>query len=775
MKIKNEDGGLEAREFLLLLLADYPDIMRVHFCDASSRGEGCFLSLAQIKDPNAREVLLSWRRRLFYTIFTTFLLLITIPFFISVKTSIEQGNWFLLTLHSIGYAFAVVIVAVRKIPYGIASVAGLLSIFLVGITSLVLFGPIGSGRIWLFAFSLLATLFYGLRGGILTASLNAAVLVVIGLLMNTAGFGWLENPGVTLRMWLITSVSYLFLNGIVVVPMAVLVDALKKRLIQENQLRETVSLARNELAESEEKLYQAIKGSAVPTFLLDGNHVITHWNDACAKITGKSSEEMVGTDNQWVVFGSVQQPVPADVLLMREQGKILENSIFKSLFPSALIPGALEGEVSVSLSGESRVLQCTAASLRNRSGEAVGAIQTFMDITEQKRVEAQLQQSQKMDAIGKLAGGVAHDFNNMLSVILGHADVILENAGTADSAREDMHAIREAAVRSADLTKQLLAFARKMDTVPEVLDLNSVIHDTSRMLRRAIGEDIDLELKAKKGLWPVSMDRSQVDQILANLCVNARDAIDGIGSIVIETSNVVLDEDYCSTAPEAVPGEYVLLAVSDSGRGMNRETLVRVFEPFFTTKEVGHGTGLGLSIVHGIVRQNGGHITVYSEPGSGTTYKVCIPRSKEEFPINGKEAVSELQQGNGEKILLVEDEAAVRNLTKMMLVKLGYRVVEAESPEAAVQMALNPDFDVKLLLTDVVMPGMNGRDLADRLKTMHPDLKFLFISGYTADTLARKGVVESGLVFLAKPFTRQELGAKVRQALEAGASQLHKH
>ncbi len=394
------------------------------------------MTAEEIRDPKAKEVLLSWRRRLFYTIYTTFLILVTVPFFVSTKTSIEHGNWFLLSLHTAGYILAVIIVTVRKIPYRIASFVGLVSIFLVGVSALVVFGPIGSGRIWLFAFSLLATLFFGLRGGIVTASLNALVLVVIGLFMNAGGFEWTVNPGVTLRMWIITGVTYVFLNGMVVVSVAVLVDALKKRLIQESQLRENISRARSELAESEEKLYQAIKGSAVPTFVLDSSHVITHWNDACAGITGRSAREMVGTKKQWVVFGTVQQPVPADVVLMREKGELPEKTAFESLHPSALIPGALEGEVHVSLAGENRILHCTAAPLNSRSGEAVGAIQTFMDMTDRRRVEAQLQHSQKMDAIGRLAGGVAHDFNNMLSVILGHTDMILGNAGPSDPGRK---------------------------------------------------------------------------------------------------------------------------------------------------------------------------------------------------------------------------------------------------------------------------------------------------------------------------------------------------
>ena len=720
----------------------------------------------RIRDPEVREVLLSWRKRLFYSVYTTFLFLITIPFIVSTQTSIEQGNWFLLGLHATGFVCAVLIVTVRRIPYSIAALAGVIIMFLVGVTTLAKFGPIGSGRIWLFAFSVLATIVYGMRGGIITSAMNAAVLIVTGFIMNAGGFPWTVNPDVTLRMWMITGITYVFLNGVVVVSMAVLVNALEKRLIRENELRRKVSLAGEELEESEEKLSQAIKGSAVPTFLIDGNHVITHWNDACSKATGKTADEMVGTRDHWVVFGEVKQPVPADIVLMRKQGKMPEDNTFQSLVPSRLIPGALEGEVRVSAGGKERILHCTAAPLRNRAEEAVGAIQTFMDMTERRRVESQLQHSQKLDAVGRLAGGVAHDFNNMLGVIIGHTEIMRECSVMDPSYRESLEEISNAALRSADLTRQLLAFARKQDVEHEVLNMNVVIRELSKMLRRLLSEDISLEMNLGKNIPLVMCDRSQIDQILANLCVNARDAIDGMGVITIETSAAVLDEDYCSVIPDVDPGSYVLLAVSDTGMGMNRETMKRVFEPFFTTKEIGRGTGLGLSTVHGIIRQNGGHIAVYSEPGTGSVFKVYLPaylgveskkKKKDNPPV--------MESGRGEQVLLVEDEPSIRNLASMMLVKMGYRVVEAETPARAMEIAKNPGWTPELLITDVVMPGMNGKDLSDRLREMIPGLRVIFISGYTADVVASRGVVDEGCAFLAKPFTRRELGTKIRQVL----------
>lgn len=398
---------------------------------------------------------------------------------------------------------------------------------------------------------------------------------------------------------------------------------------------------------------------------------------------------------------------------------------------------------------------------------------TWRDITGRKlaeeekiKLETQLLQAQKMESVGRLAGGVAHDFNNMLGVIIGHAEMALENVNHDQPIHEDLSEILKAAERSADLTKQLLAFARKQTIAPKVLDLNETVAGMLKMLQRLIGEDIHLTWQPAANLWQVKMDPTQIDQILANLCVNARDAITNVGQITIETLNCTFDDDFCANYPDFLPGDYILLAISDNGRGMDKKTLAQIFEPFFTTKGLGEGTGLGLSTVYGVVRQNNGLINVYSEPGHGTTFKIYLPRymGKTEQAITEKTTM--LIKGGHETILLVEDEPAFLNLTKKMLEQHGYTVLTANNPNDAIQMAREHSGEISLLITDVIMPEMNGRDLAGRLLLHHSHLKYLFMSGYTADLIAHHGVLDDGVHFIQKPFTTQTLAAKIREVLD---------
>ncbi len=385
---------------------------------------------------------------------------------------------------------------------------------------------------------------------------------------------------------------------------------------------------------------------------------------------------------------------------------------------------------------------------------------------EKEKLEAQFQQAQKMESIGRLAGGVAHDFNNMLGVILGHTEMALEEVDPAQPLFADLQEVRKAAERSADLTWKLLTFARKQTVAPKVLDLNETVEGMLKMLRRLIGEDIDLLWKPGRNLRPVKVDPSQIDHLLANLCVNARDAIAGVGKITIETDLAVFDEAYCADHAELlVPGEYVLLAVSDNGCGMDQETLGHLFEPFFTTKELGKGTGLGLASVYGMVKQNNGFINVYSEPGQGTTIKVYLPRhAARRAPLTEKASGRPAERGH-ETILLVEDEPAILKMTKMMLERLGYVVVGAKTPGEAIRLAHEHSGRIDLLMTDVVMPEMNGRDLAGNLLSFYPGIKRLFMSGYTVNVIAHHGVLDKGVHFIQKPFSRKELAAKVREAL----------
>jgi PAS domain S-box-containing protein len=385
---------------------------------------------------------------------------------------------------------------------------------------------------------------------------------------------------------------------------------------------------------------------------------------------------------------------------------------------------------------------------------------------ERQRLGLQLADARRMESVGRLAGGVAHDFNNALGIILGHAELALNAVEPGDRLRRDLGAIREAAMRSANLTRQLLAFARQQTIAPKVLDLNHEVGHMLTMLRRLIGEDIQLTWMPGAGLWPVKMDPAQLDQVLANLLVNARDAIGGVGRITVETRNAVVDEASCARLAGGVPGEYVLLAVRDDGRGMDKDVLEHLFEPFFTTKEVGRGTGLGLATVYGIVQQNSGLIDVHSEPGQGAAFSLYLPRTIGEVPAtDAADAVRE-PRGHGETILLVEDEQAMLEVGAETLAQLGYSVLSAGAPHDAVRIAQAHAGEIDLVITDVVMPGMNGRQLEQRLRELRPGIRCLFVSGYTADVIAHRGVLDEGVRFLQKPFSRLDLAVKVRQALE---------
>ncbi|MEW6079789.1 MAG: response regulator [Thermodesulfobacteriota bacterium] len=382
------------------------------------------------------------------------------------------------------------------------------------------------------------------------------------------------------------------------------------------------------------------------------------------------------------------------------------------------------------------------------------------------RLEAQLHQAQKMEAIGQLAGGVAHDFNNMLSVVIGNTELVLMKQPLDDEAREQLSTIRNTVTRSARLIRQLLAFARRQTVVPETLDINETVSDMLPMLYPLIGENITLQWMPGENIGYIMIDPSQIDQVLTNLLVNARDAIGNVGRVTIETRNIVLDQPYDDTFPDDIkPGLYVLLTISDTGCGMSQEVCEQIFEPFFSTKK-GMGTGLGLATVYGIVRQNSGIITVYSEPGLGTTFKIYFPVvESREIPEKLNNESSAIIPKGHETILMVEDDQAILKFGTTVLEQLGYTVLAASFPEKALDLIQSGEHSIDLLLTDVIMPGMNGRELAQRIREMMPGISCLYISGYTADVLGKAELTEKGTGFLSKPFTIRELAEKVREAL----------
>ncbi len=387
--------------------------------------------------------------------------------------------------------------------------------------------------------------------------------------------------------------------------------------------------------------------------------------------------------------------------------------------------------------------------------------------TERARLEAKLFESQRMESVGRLAGGVAHDFNNMLGVILGYTDLISSDPSVPEAVRGDLEEVRAAARHSAQLTKQLLAFARQQTISPEVLDLNETVGAMLKMLRRLIGEDVHLVWSPAETLWPVRVDPVQIDQVLANLVVNARDAIGPAGTITISTGQAEIDEEYCAVHPDFIPGEYTVVSVADDGHGMDRATLERIFDPFFTTKPKGQGTGLGLATVYGVARQNNGFVRVYSEPGHGTAFRIYLPRHHGAME-EGSDARPRppLPTGN-ETILVVEDEQALLTMTTKMLKGLNYNVLAASTPGEALRIASEHPGTIDLLVTDVIMPEINGLDLQRRLLEIRPGMKSLFMSGYTADIIARHGVLDDGIEFLEKPFTKADMASKVRAVLTA--------
>ena len=394
------------------------------------------------------------------------------------------------------------------------------------------------------------------------------------------------------------------------------------------------------------------------------------------------------------------------------------------------------------------------------------------DVTERRVLEQQLQQSQKMEAVGRLAGGIAHDFNNLLMVISGYAEFLLERLGPDPALRSPAQEIASAAGRASSLTRQLLAFSRKQMLAPKILDLNSVVTENLKMLRRMIGEDIELGLIAANGLGSVRADVGQVEQVIMNLAVNARDAMPSGGRLTIETSNVTIDQEHAGFQPPLKPGDYVMISITDTGAGMDSETQSHIFEPFFTTKGP-KGTGLGLSTVYGIVKQSGGYVWVESQTGRGTTFKIYFPRVADIPEAPAQAAVTAdatVAEPGTETILLVEDEANLRYLARQFLEKQGYRVIEAADGAVAMQVVVAHEGMIHLLLTDVIMPGMNGRELAQRIAEIRPNTKVLYMSGYTENVIGKNGTLDAGVRLLQKPFTLRELKNRVREVLDSTRS-----
>jgi PAS domain S-box-containing protein len=571
---------------------------------------------------------------------------------------------------------------------------------------------------------------------------NARSILVVPLFVQGNFFGCLGlEDCCNRRDWLEEDVAILLSIGRII-------DGVTGRQRMEQALRD-----------SEERfriLLQKVPAIAVQGYDLDGR--IRYWNQASEQFYGYSAEEVIGRSLfDLIIPAELQETVRQDFRHMTVSSSPNAPAEFRFVRKDGTRISVLTSNIIIEIPG------C-----------APELFSFDVDLTEIKQAEeerhqlqTQLTQAGKMESVGRLAGGVAHDFNNMLSVILGHTEMTLSKINPDSRMYSHLKAIQKAAEHSADITRQLLAFARKQTVIPQNLDLNEIVEEAISMLRRLIGENIDLTWRPGAHLHPIKMDPLQINQVLVNLCINARDAIVDQGRIVIETSSVVLDET-CSTIHDgAVPNEYVQLIISDNGRGMDQETLANIFEPFFTTKDVGKGTGLGLATVYGIVQQNNGIIQVTSDPGQGTRFTINLPRhvGNAEQPI-GNQSVSTPNTGHGQAtILLVEDEPDILELVTLMLEKKGYTVLAASSPVEAIQLAESHFDQIDLLMTDVIMPEMNGRILSRKMQVLYPNIKHLFMSGYPADVIANQGALDPGIPLIEKPFSISTLENTIRQVL----------
>jgi PAS domain S-box-containing protein len=522
----------------------------------------------------------------------------------------------------------------------------------------------------------------------------------------------------------------------------------------EHLVEERTAALRNEIAERRRAELHLLEHAVLLDMasdaitIVDQNDVITYWNEGAERLYGWSKTEAIGKN----IIELLQPIFPQPLEQIRQE-------FFRQ--------GDWAGELSHVKRDGTRVTVESRWTLERHDGQRSNSIGIHTDITNRKFLESQLRQSQKMEAIGRLAGGVAHDFNNLLTVIMGRAQLLLGRVTDA-KVRRDLDLIRDAGSRAAALTHQLLAFSRKQVLEPRVIDLKALVVDAEKLLIRVIGEDIKLTVRSDPDLGTVKADPGQIEQVIMNLVVNSRDAMPQGGTVTLETANLNLDESYSRQHFEVRPGRYVMLAVSDTGHGMDAETQSKIFEPFFTTKEKDKGTGLGLSTVYGIVQQSGGHIWVYSEPGQGTTFKIYLPRVDE--PVETIAQPQSKDDRGTETILLVEDEQAVRELIREILELKGYTVLEAGSADEAIGICDAHDRPIDLVITDVIMPGMNGTVLAGHLRSRLPHAKIIYMSGYTDAGIVDSGLLASGHAFLQKPIIADSLARKVREVLESEAT-----
>ncbi len=697
----------------------------------------------------------SWRGDLLQVVLRVTAVLGGLVYLPSVSLAYVNAMWGVVVIDTVAIVGVITLSLVERIPLKTRAAFTSIIFYMLGAGLMITVGSVS--QIYLFAFSLFATLLISLRWGLVSVVLNTLTLLGVGALGITAPEMVAPRWIMDLPGWTLVTANFTFLNVCLVLAFGAVIEALER-----SNLTLTEEVARRARSEDALREGRALLRIAGRTARLGGWRVSVRDQKVVWSEETRELHELPDGQQPTIESG-LEFYAPESRELVREgvRACLQEGTPFD-----------LEAQL-ITARGNRLWVRSIGNAERDESGAITHVHGSIQDITPEKaahereqKLEGQLRQMQKMEAVGSLAGGVAHDFNNLLSVILSYSGFVIEELKPDDPLRDDLIEIKKAGQRAAELTRQLLAFSRKQILRPEVLELNEVIGGVQKMLARLLTENIKLTVLPSPQAGNVNADVGQLEQVIVNLVVNARDAMPNGGRVTVETANVVLDEAYAAEHADVTAGPYVLLAVTDTGIGMDRATKDRIFEPFFTTKDKSKGTGLGLSTVYGIVKQSGGHIWVYSEPGVGTTFKVYLPRTDREVTQQAAPSAPSSTLRGTETVLLVEDQEQVRDVMRLVLRKAGYNVLEAANGGEAFLLCEQFTATIHLLLTDVVMPHMSGRQLAERLKPVRPAMRVLYVSGYTENTIVHHGVLDAGIEFLPKPIIPEALLRKVRQVLD---------
>jgi two-component system, cell cycle sensor histidine kinase and response regulator CckA len=706
----------------------------------------------------------TWRDDLLRVVLRVASLLGGIVYVPSVLSALKFGLWSVAVIDTVALGLIVTLTYLQRIPTNVRAACTCLVLYMLGVGLLVSVGSIS--QIYLFGFSLLTTLIVSVRWGLVTVALNIASMLAVGYVGFASPEMVVPHWSTGMGGWSVITANFGFVNAGVVLAVGAVVTALERgqgKLVTlntslEEEVRERIRTEES-LVDSKALLRIAGRTARLGGWRVElrGDRLIT-WSDEVCDLHGMPP-------------GTKPSAKEALAFIAPEHHQTVGDAFRRCASDGT--PFDLEAEILV-VTGTRLWVRMIGNAAYDALDEITHTHGSLQDITpqrlaqaEQAKLESQLLQAQKMETVGSLAGGVAHDFNNLLTVILSYSEMLLEDLPPDDPTRADLGEILGAGKRAVALTRQLLAFSRKQVLAPKVIDLSEVVGGMATMLRRLLGEDVELVTWCARGLGKTLVDPGQIEQVILNLAVNARDAMPIGGILTIETANVWLDEAYASEHPGIFPGQHVRLSVRDAGTGMDEATMARIYEPFFTTKEPGKGTGLGLATVFGIVRQSGGTIGVQSELGKGTTFEVHFPLADISIEEVILQSVERQTLRGTETILLVEDEEDVRKLTSTILRKYGYNVLDAQNGGDAFLLCEQYASPIHMLLTDVVMPRMSGLQLAERLEPVRPEMKVLYMSGYTDDAIVRHGVLHATLAFIQKPLTPEPLARKVRAVLDA--------